>query len=343
MGEVDVSFIQAIEHRPKPTVTEAQGIPLIDLSIPDTQLLVAQIADACKNWGFFQVINHGVPSQLREKVFSASKSFFSQSKEEKLRVRRDELNPLGYYDTEHTKNVRDWKEVFDFTVESPMVMPVSPDPRDEEVKKFINQWPRNPENLRELCEEYAKEVKKLSFKLMGLIALSLGLAADRFDKCFEDSTSFIRLNYYPPCPSPDLALGVGRHKDAGALTVLYQDDVGGLEVKRKTDGEWIRVKPTPNAYIINVGDIIQVWSNDKYESVEHRVMVNSKRERFSIPFFFNPSHSTRVKPLVELTNDENPANYEEYNWGKFFVTRKLSNFKKLDVENIQINQFKVSA
>lgn len=111
---------------------------------------------------------------------------------------------------------------------------------------------------RELCEEYAKEVKKLSFKLMGLIALSLGLAADRFDKCFEDSTSFIRLNYYPPCPSPDLALGVGRHKDAGALTVLYQDDVGGLEVKRKTDGEWIRVKPTPNAYIINVGDIIQV-------------------------------------------------------------------------------------
>lgn len=148
MGEVDVSFIQAIEHRPKPTVTEAQGIPLIDLSIPDTQLLVAQIADACKNWGFFQVINHGVPSQLREKVFLASKSFFSQSKEEKLRVSRDERNPLGYYDTEHTKNVRDWKEVFDFTVESPMVMPLSPDPRDEEVKKFINQWPRNPENLR---------------------------------------------------------------------------------------------------------------------------------------------------------------------------------------------------
>ncbi|XP_074325515.1 protein DMR6-LIKE OXYGENASE 2-like [Apium graveolens] len=341
MGEVDPSFIQAIEHRPKLTVTEAQGIPLIDLSISDTQLVVSQIAEACKNWGFFQVINHGVPLQLQEKVFLASKSFFSQSKEEKQRIRRDEFNPLGYYDTEHTKNVRDWKEVFDFTVENPMVMPASPDPQDKDVEKFINQWPRNPNYLRELCEEYAKEVEKLSFKIMGLIALSLGLSANRFDEFFKDSTSFIRLNYYPPCPIPDLALGVGRHKDAGALTVLYQDDVGGLEVKRKTDGEWIRVKPTPNAYIINVGDIIQVWSNDRYESVEHRVMVNSERERFSIPFFFNPSHSTMVKPLVELTNDENPANYKEYNWGKFFATRKLSNFKKLAVENIQINHYKV--
>lgn len=343
MGEVDPSFIQAIEHRPKLTITEAQGIPLIDLSILDTQLVVSQIAEACKNWGFFQVINHGVPLQLQEKVLLASKSFFSQSKEEKQSVRRDELNPLGYYDTEHTKNVRDWKEVFDFTVENPMLMPDSPDPQDKNVKKFTNQWPRNPQHLRELCEEYAKEVEKLSFKIMSLIALSLGLEANRFDEFFKDSTSFIRLNYYPPCPIPDLALGVGRHKDAGALTVLYQDDVGGLEVKRKTDGEWIRVKPTPNAYIINVGDIIQVWSNDKYDSVEHRVMVNSERERFSIPFFFNPSHSTMVKPLVELATDENPANYKEYNWGKFFATRKLSNFKKLAVENIQINHFKVSA
>lgn len=148
MGEVDPSFIQAIEHRPKLTITEAQGIPLIDLSISDTPLVVSQIAEACKNWGFFQVINHGVPLQLQEKVFLASKSFFSQSKEEKQRVRRDEFNPLGYYDTEHTKNVRDWKEVFDFTVENPMLMPASPDPQDKDVKKFTNQWPRNPEYLR---------------------------------------------------------------------------------------------------------------------------------------------------------------------------------------------------
>lgn len=94
---------------------------------------------------------------------------------------------------------------------------------------------------------------------MELIALSLDLPENRFNIFFEEqSTTFIRLNHYPPCPVPHLALGVGRHKDAGALTILAQDDVGGLEVKRKIDGEWIRVKPIPDSYIINVGDIIQV-------------------------------------------------------------------------------------
>ncbi|KAG9146366.1 hypothetical protein Leryth_018415 [Lithospermum erythrorhizon] len=195
--------------------------------------------------------------------------------------------------------------------------------------------------MRQVCEDYADEMVKLSYKLLELISWSLGLEGDRLNGFFKDQTSFIRLNHYQPCPVPDLALGVGRHKDAGALTILAQDDVGGLEVKRKTDGEWVRVKPTPNAYIINVGDIIQVWSNDKYESVEHRVVVNSEKERFSIPFFLNPSHYTWVEPLQELINQHNPAKYKSYNWGKFFATRKLSNFKKLQVENIQIFHFKI--
>lgn len=95
-------------------------------------------------------------------------------------------------------------------------------------------------------------------KLMELIALSLGLEANKFRDYFNDQTSFMRLNHYPPCPFPELALGVGRHKDGGCLTVLAQDDVGGLEVKRKSDGQWIPVKPTPNSYIINVADVIQV-------------------------------------------------------------------------------------
>lgn len=101
-------------------------------------------------------------------------------------------------------------------------------------------------------------MQKLAFNLLELIALSLGLPKNRLNGFFEDRTCYIRINHYPPCPIPDLALGVGRHKDAGALTILAQDDVGGLQVKRKSDGEWIFVKPIPNAYIINIGDIIQV-------------------------------------------------------------------------------------
>jgi isopenicillin N synthase-like dioxygenase len=341
MGQVDPSFIQAVEHRPKPAVIEAEGIPLIDLSdAKSIDRLVAEIGGACERWGFFQVINHGVPVERRRKIETAARKFFGQSRDEKMQVRRDGENPLGYYDTEHTKNVRDWKEVIDLTVVDPTLMSASHLPDDHQVTHWTNRWPHNFPQFREACEEYFEEMQKLSCKLLELISMSLGLPKNRLNHYFKDETSFVRLNHYPPCPVPDLALGVGRHKDAIALTILVQDDVGGLQVKRKSDGEWIRVKPTPDAYIINVGDIIQVWSNDKYESVEHRVMVNSERDRFSIPFFLSPSHYTMVKPLEELVDQRNPAKYRPYNWGKFLATRKRSNFMKLNVENVQIHQFK---
>ncbi|XP_071691770.1 protein LATERAL BRANCHING OXIDOREDUCTASE 1-like [Rutidosis leptorrhynchoides] len=355
MGELDPTFIQELEHRPKLAIIEAQGIPQIDISplinlysidytSESIQDLVAEIREACKNWGFFQVYNHGVPLESREKIMLAAKRFYDQPVEAKRKVRRDEANPQGYYDTEHTKNVRDWKEVFDITVQNPTKMFASHEVDDDRITEYINRWPQHPPELRETCEAYVKDVQQLSYKLMELISLSLNLPANRFEPFFsKDQTSFIRLNHYPPCPVPDLALGVGRHKDAIALTILAQDDVGGLEVKRKTDGEWIFVKPTPNTFIINVGDIIQVWSNDRYESVEHRVMVNSSKERFSIPFFLSPSYYTVVEPLAELIDEQNLAKYKGYNWGKFFATRKRSNFQKLHVENIQIHHFKISS
>ena len=112
---------------------------------------------------------------------------------------------------------------------------------------------------RESREKYAEALEKLSFRLLELISRSLGLPAGYFNSKFEEPTSSLRLNHYSPCPVPELALGVGRHKDAGVLTVLAQDEVGGLQVKRK-DGEWIGVKPIPDSFIINVGDCIQVSS-----------------------------------------------------------------------------------
>ncbi|ONK76008.1 uncharacterized protein A4U43_C03F22870 [Asparagus officinalis] len=339
--QFEPSFIQEPEHRSKPTISDAGAIPLIDLSSPPATL-ITEIEGACRDWGFFQVINHGVPFELLERVQSLAKEFFALPMEEKKRVGRDDENPLGYYDTEHTKNVRDWKEVFDFSVEEPAYIPATTKTGETKLQEIRNQWPEYPPGMREACKEYQKAMEDLSFRLLELIALTLKLPSNQFNDFFRDSTSFTRLNHYPPCPSPDLALGVGRHKDSGALTVLAQDDVGGLDVKRRSDGEWVRVKPIPNSYIINVGDIIQVWSNDKYESAEHRVSVNPKKERFSFPFFFNPAHYAMIKPVDELISEESPAKYDEYNWGQFFKMRKNSNFKKLGVENIQIHHFKMN-
>ncbi|KAI3766905.1 hypothetical protein L2E82_16984 [Cichorium intybus] len=345
MGEVDPAFIQEFEHRPKLAVVEAQGIPQIDLSpfinssppgnSPAIEDLVNQVRDACKDWGFFQVINHGVPIEVREKLQSAAKRFFDQPVEEKKKVRRSENNPFGYYDTEQTKNVRDWKEVFDFKVEVLKSTPASYESDDNPTP-----WPDNPPEFREASEEYLKEVEKLAYKLLELISLSLNLHANRLEAFFsKDQTTMFRINHYPPCPAPDLALGVGRHKDAGALTILAQDDVGGLEVKRKSDGEWVFVKPTPNTFIINIGDIMTAWSNGRYEGAEHRAKVNSTRARFSIPIFFNPSRSTVVEPLAELRDEGKPAKYESYNWGEFLAAAERNNFKKPDV-NTQFIDFK---
>ncbi|KAH7660885.1 Iron/ascorbate family oxidoreductases protein [Dioscorea alata] len=301
--QIDPAFVQAAEHRPKSTISDAGSIPLIDLSpllhhhIPsdpsdpsdpaianEISNLIAQIGEACRDWGFFQVVNHGVEVELLEKVEAVTKEFFALPAEEKRKVKRGEVNPMGYYDAEHTKNVRDWKEVFDFSVTE----------WETKLLRLENQWPENLPEMRAICEEYYK----------------------------------------------DLVLGVGRHKDCGGLTILFQDEVGGLDIKRKTDGEWVRVKPIHNSFIINLGDIIQVWSNDKYESVEHRVSVNSKKDRYSIPFFFNPSSSTNVKPLEELVSEDNQPKYHEYNWGDFYKARKDSNFQKLEKENVQIYHFK---
>jgi isopenicillin N synthase-like dioxygenase len=193
---------------------------------------------------------------------------------------------------------------------------------------------------REVCQEYAREVEKLAFRLLELVSISLGLPGDRLTGFFNEQTSFLRFNHYPPCPNPELALGVGRHKDGGALTVLAQDSVGGLQVSRRSDGQWIPVKPISDALIINMGNCIQVWTNDEYWSAEHRVVVNTSKERFSIPFFFFPSHEANIEPLEELISEENPPCYKKYNWGKFFVSRNRSDFKKLEVENIQIDHFK---
>ncbi|KAJ4804425.1 2-oxoglutarate (2OG) and Fe(II)-dependent oxygenase superfamily protein [Rhynchospora pubera] len=337
--QVDPAFVQAPEHRPKAAISDADGVPLVDLSplfsdsagdtIPAT--LLSHVEVACRDWGFFQVINHGVPLEVLKKAEATEKKFFALPEEEKLKVRRDEANRFGYYESEHTKNVRDWKRIFDFVLQ---------DRLDVTGLVLKNRWPEVPLDFRETIEEYAKCVEKLAFIVLELISLTLNLPPKYLNAFFEEQTTFVRLNHYPPCPYPDLALGVGHHKDSGALTVLYQDSVGGLDVKRQSDGEWVRVKPIPNSFVINVGDIIQVWSNDKYLSAEHRVSVNTERDRFSIPFFFNPASSIDVRPLPELVDDRNPGKYKEYNWGEFFKRRMDSDFKKLEVENIQIDHFK---
>lgn len=154
MEDLDPTFIQAPEHRSNSNSipNQPEEIPVIDLSRlndpEDIQNVISEIGDACETWGFFQVINHGVPCDARKRVEETVKIFFDLPMEEKIKVKRDEVNPAGYHDGEHTKNVRDWKEVFDIYFKDPMVMPFSTDPEDDRLRVVYNKWPQFPSDFR---------------------------------------------------------------------------------------------------------------------------------------------------------------------------------------------------
>lgn len=154
MEDLDPTFIQAPEHRSDSNSIpdQPEEIPVIDLSRlndpEDIQNVISEIGDACETWGFFQVINHGVPCKARKRVEETVKIFFDLPMEEKIKVKRDAVNPTGYHDGEHTKNVRDWKEVFDIYFKDPMVMPSSTDPEDEGLRVVYNKWPQFPSDFR---------------------------------------------------------------------------------------------------------------------------------------------------------------------------------------------------
>jgi isopenicillin N synthase-like dioxygenase len=133
-------------------------------------------------------------------------------------------------------------------------------------------------------------------------------------------------------------LGIHHHTDAGALTVLMQDDVGGLQVYR--DGYWHNVTPVKGAMVINTGDMMQVWSNDEYQAAIHRVLAMSARDRYSLPFFFNPAADARVSPLPSVTSQQNPARYSTVEWGRFRGKRSDGDFADYGTE-VQISQFRV--
>ncbi|CAI8585652.1 unnamed protein product [Vicia faba] len=342
MEDIYSAYILSTEHRPDfSTFVEVDEIPVIDLSETSQENLILKIGKACEKWGFFQIINHGISSDLILKVEKEAKKFFELSMEEKNTLKRDVFNAIGYYDAEHTKKAKDWKEVYDFLAKDGVQIPCSDDPHDLELCTQKNHWPQSLPHFREIMEEYGGKLEKLAYKLLELISLSLGLSGDKFLDCFENQLSLTRLNYYPPCPFPELALGVGPHRDPCVLSIVVQDDTGGLQVKKNIIGGWVPIKPIPDAFVVNLGDIFQVWSNDKYESAEHRVVLNSQKERFSYPFFLFPSHHTILKPAEELVSEEVSAKYKAYNFGKYYANRTHADFTIQEVEGIEIHDFKI--
>jgi len=321
-----------------------RSVPVIDIgqltqesTASSAGTAIEEIATACREWGFFQVVNHGVPQKLIEKEWQQTRKFFAQPMAAKKAIMRTRENPWGYYNNELTKNQRDKKEVFDFTTDG-----------TDPIYAAENRWPDGQDEFRTVMREYLLACTKLALQLLQAFCVGLKLPADfMHDDFATNHTGFIRLNYYPvkdPLEGTDTPhqpvadLGVHHHTDAGALTVLMQDDVGGLQVYR--EGYWHRISPVEGAIVINTGDMMQVWSNDYYHAAMHRVRAMEECDRYSIPFFFNPSAATRVGPLPTVISDARPSRYRSIEWSEYRGKRTDGDYADYGTE-VQISQFRI--
>lgn len=318
-------------------------IPVVSLDWEE-DLLVERVSSACEDWGFFQIVNHGLQESLLDDIEAAVEDFFVKTPASlKNSVRRTERKARGYFNNELTKQRPDFKEGFDVGFEGDFEIDGS------------NQWPQIP-GFAERVQNYRDAVDVLAKRVLRLMVLGLGLPSTVLDSEFTENTSWMRLNYYPPCwngnvvdesfgnKEPDTELdglfSINRHTDAGALTVLYHrpQDPASLQVYSRQLNKFVRVAPVPGSFTINVGDAMQVWSNDRYRSPVHRVLAHHERERISIPYFLNPNYDAVCRSY--LSQSDFAPHYLPFMWGEFRRLRFQGDVADTG-EEIQIDEWRL--
>jgi isopenicillin N synthase-like dioxygenase len=279
-------------------------VPIIDISALVSQtsnssyVVADQIKQACQDYGFFYIVGHGVNEELQQQLEHLSQKFFAQEVETKLKIRMALGGRAwrGYFPVgnELTSGRPDLKEGIYFGAELEESHPL--------VKAGIpmhgrNLFPSHIPQFRETVLDYIESMTKLGHTLMAGIALSLGLGKSYFaDRYTQDPLVLFRIFNYPPNPSSSQsAWGVGEHTDYGVLTILKQDNVGGLQVKSKSG--WIDAPPIPGSFVCNIGDMLDRMTRGLYRSTPHRVQNLSTTNRLSFPFFFDPNFKVEVKPI----------------------------------------------
>ncbi|XP_057973885.1 flavonol synthase/flavanone 3-hydroxylase [Malania oleifera] len=301
-GTIPPEFIRSEDEQPAITTVHGAvpGVPTIDIGEGEEKV-IERVVEASREWGMFQVVNHSIPGDVIAKLQAAGKEFFELPQEEKeVYAKPPGSQSVEGYGTLLQKEVEGKKGWVDHLFHK--IWPPS----------AINYrfWPQNPPSYREANEMYAKHLHGVADKLLRSLAIGLGLEEGEVKKAVggEELVYLMKINYYPPCPRPDLALGVVAHTDMSALTILVPNEVQGLQVFK--DDHWYDVKYIPNALVVHIGDQMEIVSNGKYKSVLHRTTVNKEKTRMSWPVFLEPPPDLVVGPHPKLVDEGKPSKYK---------------------------------
>nr|ACA81428.1 flavanone 3-hydroxylase [Glycine soja] len=323
---LESSFVRDEEERPKVAYNEfSDEIPVISLAGIDEvdgrrREICEKIVEACENWGIFQVVDHGVDQQLVAEMTRLAKEFFALPPDEKLRFDMSGAKKGGFIVSSHLQgeSVQDWREI---------VIYFSYPKRERD----YSRWPHKPEGWRWATEEYSEKLMGLAGKLMEVLSEAMGLEKEGLSKACVDMDQKVVVNYYPKCPQPDLTLGLKRHTDPGTITLLLQDQVGGLQATRDNGKTWITVQPVEAAFVVNLGDHAHYLTNGRFKNADHQAVVNSNHSRLSIATFQNPALNATVYPL-KVREGEKPVMEEPITFAEMY-RRKMS--KDLEIAGMK--------
>jgi isopenicillin N synthase-like dioxygenase len=314
--------------------TELDTLPVIDmggLGDPAQDASIArQLDEAFSRIGFCYFTNIGVSQALVDEVFAQSRRFHTQSDAAKRAVTINDFH-RGYMPPKTsliaTSSVA--KVTKPNLSESLMVMHEVPDgdPRAGQALQGPNQWPADLPGLKEGVQAYDQAMAAFCRRLLRPMALALGLEPAWMEPFFAKPTTFLRLLHYPPQPtqSGDDSFGSAPHTDYGFVTVLVQDNNGGLAVRRK-DGSWLAAPPVPGSWVVNVGDMLSHWTNGRWQSTPHSVRNTSGRDRYSCPFFFDMDMDSTVECVPTCCGPDNPRRYAPVRYGDYLMERLDKNY-----------------
>ncbi|XP_060961400.1 flavanone 3-dioxygenase-like [Cannabis sativa] len=329
---LQAKFVRDEDERPKVAYNQfSNEIPVISLArIDDNEgnrrsEIRKKIVEACEDWGLFQVVDHGVDATLISQMTRLATEFFALPAQEKLRFDMSGGKKGGFIVSSHLQGeaVQDWREIVTYFSQPKRL-------RD------YTRWPDKPEGWISVTEKYSDSLMELACKLLEVLSEAMGLEKEALTKACVEMDQKVVVNYYPKCPQPDLTLGLKRHTDPGTITLLLQDQVGGLQATRDGGNTWITVEPVEGAFVVNLGDHGHYLSNGRFKNADHQAVVNSNTSRLSIATFQNPAPEAVVYPLKiregEKAVMEEPITFMEMYKRKMSKDIELAKLKKLAKE-----------